>query len=199
MKIQLPTDTDNIMTAKKIGILGSAFNPPTLGHLDVLEQAQEEFDLILLVPSAAHAFSKQMLPFYHRVAMCQQLVKSVQLPHCQLEVSEIEKKMLSHNPEQPVYTFDLLELLEQQYPGYALGFIRGPDNADPETWRRFYRSQDIENRWQIFTATERQNIRSSQARELLVSGNSDDNNNEGVAALLLPSVYEYILQHQLYQ
>ena len=187
------------MTAKRVGILGSAFNPPTLGHLDVLDQAQELFDLILLVPSAAHAFSKQMLPFHHRVAMCQQLVKSVQFPHCQVQVSEIEHAMWTDNPEQPVYTFDLLELLERQFPGDQLGFIRGPDNASPQIWKRFYRSEDIEKRWQIFTASERQNIRSSQVRELLVSGNSDDNNKEDLAALLLPSVYEYILQHHLYQ
>lgn len=89
------------MTNKKIGILGSAFNPPTLGHLDVLEQARQQFDLILLVPSAAHAFSKPMLSFHHRVAMCQQLVHSVQLPQCQLEVSEIEQEMLQIIPESP--------------------------------------------------------------------------------------------------
>ncbi|WOG28001.1 adenylyltransferase/cytidyltransferase family protein [Endozoicomonas sp. 8E] len=187
------------MTARKIGILGSAFNPPTLGHLDVLEQARQAFDLILLVPNAAHAFSKSMLPFHHRVAMCQQLVNSVQLPQCQIEVSDIELKMLADNPEKPVYTFDLLELLEQKYPGDQLGFIRGPDNADPRIWKRFYRSEDIEQRWQVFTARERQNIRSTQVRELLVSGSSDDNNKEAVAALLLPSVHDYILQHHLYQ
>ncbi|WP_448215145.1 adenylyltransferase/cytidyltransferase family protein [Endozoicomonas sp. 2B-B] len=187
------------MTARKIGVLGSAFNPPTLGHLDVLEQARQQFDLILLVPNAAHAFSKSMLPFHHRVAMCQQLVNAVQLPQCQIEVSDIEQKMLADNPEKPVYTFDLLELLEQKYPGDQLGFIRGPDNADPRIWKRFYRSEEIEQRWQVFTALERQNIRSTQVRELLVSGSSDDNNKEAVAALLLPSVHDYILQHHLYQ
>ncbi|WP_062260074.1 adenylyltransferase/cytidyltransferase family protein [Endozoicomonas arenosclerae] len=187
------------MTVKKTGIFGSAFNPPTLGHLDVLQQAQEAFDLILLVPSAAHAFAKQMLPFHHRLAMCQIFVDSVQLPDCQLKVSGIEHDMLAAHPKQPVYTFDLLERLECLYPDDQLGFIRGPDNADPETWQRFYRSDDIENRWPVFTAHERQSIRSTQVRELLVSGTSDDNNRETVAKLLLPSVHEYILQHHLYQ
>ena len=43
---------------QRTGVFGSAFNPPTRGHYDVLTQAAPHFDRRLLVPSVAHAFRK---------------------------------------------------------------------------------------------------------------------------------------------
>ncbi|MDF4536048.1 nicotinate-nicotinamide nucleotide adenylyltransferase, partial [Vibrio parahaemolyticus] len=47
---------------KKIAVFGSAFNPPTLGHKSIIDSLGH-FDLILLVPSIAHAWGKTMLDY----------------------------------------------------------------------------------------------------------------------------------------
>ncbi len=47
---------------KKIAIFGSAFNPPSLGHKSVIESLSH-FDLVLLEPSIAHAWGKNMLDY----------------------------------------------------------------------------------------------------------------------------------------
>ncbi|MRI33323.1 nicotinate-nicotinamide nucleotide adenylyltransferase [Endozoicomonas sp. OPT23] len=181
----------------RIGIFGSAFNPPTLGHLDVIEQAAKEFDCILLMPSAAHAFAKDMQPFQHRLSMAEHFVNEAEVDECQLEASAIEAELLRANPDKPVYTYDLLCYLEKLYPEAELGFIRGPDNAAPETWNRFYKAAEIENRWQLFTASERLNIRSTKVRELVAEGIVK--NKEALKPLLFSSVYQYILDNGLYQ
>ena len=192
------------MNYPKIGIFGSAFNPPTLGHFDALKQASTRFDRILLVPSASHAFAKKMLSFASRVDMLEVFVANICLPECQIEVCTLEAEMLKQAPDKPVYTFDLLDTLERRYEGKAqLGFIRGPDNADPNTWKRFYKAEEIEQRWDLFTAQERVQARSSYVRELIqtltASGKSDDKQLRALDSLLLPCVRDHILTNRLYE
>ena len=183
----------------RIGILGSAFDPPTLGHLDVLQQFARIFDLILLVPSASHAFNKRSLPYSVRLEMLEVFVQSAKID-CVLQVCDLEAELLRENPDKPVYTFDLLEALEKHYEGQVeLTFIRGPDNADPVTWQRFYRAEDIERRWSVVTSEERLNVRSSKVRTLLQSADETDTISESLKEMLLPSVRAYIQEHKLYQ
>ena len=191
----------------KIGVFGSAFNPPTLGHLDVLRQAAEAFERILLVPSASHAFAKELLPFSCRLEMLKLFLAEAGSLQCEVEICELEAELLRRQSDKPVYTFDLMQELEGHYPDNTrLGFIRGPDNADPETWQRFYKAQEIEQCWKIFTADERMLVRSSTVRELIGSMNSDDTTISQASArrqddldnMLLPSVRRYILEKGLY-
>lgn len=180
-------------------MLGSAFDPPTLGHLDVLQQFAEKFDLILLVPSASHAFNKRSLPYSIRLEMLELFASSADAG-CPLQVSNLEGEMLEKNPQKPVYTFDLLEALDTLYEGQAdLTFIRGPDNADQTTWKRFYRSEDIDKRWSVVTAKERMSIRSSKVRALLQSPNETEQLTKNLSNMLLPPVMAYIQEHKLYQ
>ena len=191
------------VSREKIGVFGSAFNPPSLGHFDAIKQAAKVFDRIFLVPSAAHAFAKDMIPFHHRVAMLEHFVleaaASEAIVPCKLEVCAVEAELFGRHPDKPVYTFDLLTHLETAFPDSELGYIRGPDNADPKVWSRYYKSADIDRRWNIFTVEERTDIRSTYIRDLLSSNSSDDNLDRELQKLLFPSVYEYILKHRLYQ
>ena len=185
------------MNKPHIGVFGSAFDPPTLGHQDVLQQAAEQFDQILLVPSASHAFNKKSQPFDVRLALLKIFVESAKV-NTELIVCDLEARLLVKNPSAPVYTFDVLEALESQYQGTVeLSFIRGPDNATPNIWGRFYKSREIEQRWSLFTAKERLNIRSSKVRSLLGSPAVDTAHT--LDDLLLPEVMAYLQQHKLYQ
>ena len=185
----------------RIGVFGSAFDPPTCGHLDVLEQVASQFDLILLVPSAYHAFNKQPISFELRIQLLQAWQQDIQLP-CALRVCDVEKTLLQKKPNQPVYTFDLLEALEQQFNSAQLSFIRGSDNADPAVWQRFYKASEIEQRWQVVTASERVLARSSKVRSALaqVSQQTEQEpTDELLQTMLTPSVLAFIMHHRLYQ
>lgn len=184
------------MNKPHIGVFGSAFDPPTLGHLDVLQQAADHFDRILLVPSARHAFSKKSLPFVTRVELLNVFAETASV-NTAIEVCDIEARLLERTPDQPVYTFNLLAALEENYEEAALSFIRGPDNASPEVWSRFYKAREIEQRWPIFTAKERLSVRSSEVRSILSATVADVN--KTLDDYLLPAVKAYIQQHKLYQ
>ena len=186
---------------KSIGVLGSAFDPPTLGHRDVIVQAAAHFDLILLLPCAAHAFNKQPLPFDTRLQMLETFAKELGESGIAVEVSDIEQDIADQNPELAVRTWDVMNWLEALYQQsgkpVTLSFIRGPDNARPETWQRFYRWQDIENNWSLFTAEERVAARSSEVRNLLQQGSHSSL--QKLEQLVTPAICRYILEHQLYQ
>ncbi|USE36883.1 adenylyltransferase/cytidyltransferase family protein [Endozoicomonas sp. SCSIO W0465] len=187
------------MSLIRLGIFGSAFDPPTLGHLDVLQQAATGHDCILLVPSAFHAFDKNPLPFSLRLQMLQCFIDEADVG-CPLEVCDLESELLEQAPGKPVYTYDLMTALTSKYQGKAtISFIRGPDNASPETWKRFYKWREIEKKWPIFTATERLAVRSSDVRKVLESSKIADDDLQQGLNMLLPSVQAFIMNHNLYQ
>ena len=82
------------MNKPRIGVFGSAFDPPTLGHQDVLQQAAGHFDRILLVPSASHAFNKKSQPFVTRLALLEVFVNSASID-IELEISDLEASTAS--------------------------------------------------------------------------------------------------------
>ncbi len=182
----------------RTGVFGSAFDPPTRGHLDVLHQVAHEFDTILLVPSAAHAFSKKSLPLEVRTELLEAFCRDISKLPCTVEICLLEADLLLQAPHKPVYTYDLLKALNQKYPDHEICFIRGPDNAKKETWQRFYRFQEIEQGWPIVTVREKLPIRSSLLRELIIN-NQNQSFQDELAKLVTPSVQALIVEKNLYQ
>ena len=92
--------------------------------------------------------------------------------------------------ENPVYTYDVLSYLHNtQFSGDQLTFVIGPDNK--ANWPKFYKAQEIEEKWHVLVVPERQSIRSTMVREALAEGNA-------ATSLITPSVADYINRHQLY-
>lgn len=189
----------------RIGVLGAAFNPPTEGHFNLLIQADKYFDLILLVPSVAHAFGKQMLALSHRLAMLELLIKHWRaLYHNdKLRVENIEVSLQQQDFALPVYTFDVLMALEQKYQkeygALNLSFILGPDNAQKEIWQKFYRYQEIEKKWSLFVAKKEVAVSSTQVRHVIATHQGDlASLKQKLDKRVLPEIIEYIWQHHLY-
>ncbi len=178
-----------------IGIFGSAFNPPTLGHKDALHQAAQSCQRLLVVPSASHAFGKNMLPYEIRYRMLSAFVQDIQddIP-CPIEVSNVEQTLLQEGYS-PVYTFDVLARLEQQLATTELAFILGPDNAHPDTWQSFYKHQEIDQRWKKLVCQEQQPIRSTQLRASVQAGADD----QALLEQTTPSVVSIIRSEGLYR
>lgn len=152
-----------------VAVFGSAFNPPHIGHLDVIEQCLLWANKIIVVPSYAHAFGKRMAPYEQRLALTQALVGDMAATH--VTVSDIERSLATVDcADKPIYTYDVLDALQQQNQQSKFIFVVGPDNADPSTWQRFYRADDILQRWGIWAAQERVAVRSTHIRSLLARG-----------------------------
>lgn len=154
-----------------IAVYGAAFNPPHAGHLDAIAQLLVAVDRVLVVPAFCHAFGKQMAPFEQRLAMVQAALAESSLPEARVQVDQTERLLAaSKRTGQAVYSWDLLNAIQQRQPNDKVFLAIGPDNANPSQWQKFYRHADIDARWHKLVVEERVNVRSSDVRALLAQG-----------------------------
>ncbi|MBU0505931.1 MAG: nicotinate-nicotinamide nucleotide adenylyltransferase [bacterium] len=116
-----------------IGILGSSFNPPHLGHKAVIADLLKmgTFDGIWLIPVYFHAFRKYLAPFSHRLAMVRLLALDFE-PE-KVKVITIEQEL----NKKPSYTYDVLAALKTKFPDHSFSLILGSDiKQDLNKWHR---------------------------------------------------------------
>jgi nicotinate-nucleotide adenylyltransferase len=158
------------MKKNQIAVFGSALNPPHRGHEDVIIQILQHTNSVILIPSYKHAFGKQMMPYHFRMKMVEAMISEMHIGE-KVRVSDIEKRLANSLPtNQPIYTYDVLHAMEQELNNNQLTFVVGPDNADPNTWKKFYKADAIIQRWNIWAAEERINVRSTLIRQKLAQG-----------------------------
>lgn len=179
----------------EIAIFGSAFNPPSLGHLSVLKRLTH-FDKVLLVPSIAHAWGKDMLSFSLRCKLVDAFVQDLNQENIEPFLGEFElqrqlAKLKNQSVEETsVTTFDLLLHLQAQYPEAELTFVLGPDNL--LNFSKFYNSALILKKWLILMCPETVQVRSSTIRENITA-------NKPISDLVTPCVEECIKELGLFQ
>jgi len=114
-----------------IGVLGSAFNPPHLGHLALAQEAlwQLGLDEVILVPTgtAPHKRIADDPGREERMAM----TRLAAADDSRFSVSALEVER-----EGPSYTYETLGLLAEERPETELVFVMGADAAvGLESWR----------------------------------------------------------------
>jgi nicotinate-nucleotide adenylyltransferase len=114
-----------------IGVLGSAFNPPHLGHLALAQEALWQLGLeeVVLVPTgeAPHKRIVDDPGREQRLAM----TRLAAADDSRFAVSTLEVER-----EGPSYTYETLELLAQEKADRELVFVMGADAAvGLESWR----------------------------------------------------------------
>jgi nicotinate-nucleotide adenylyltransferase len=114
-----------------VGVLGSAFNPPHLGHLALAQEALYQLDLneVILVPTgtAPHKRIHDDPGRELRLAM----TRLAAADDSRFSVSGLETER-----EGPSYTYETLELLAREHENTELVFVMGADAAVGfESWR----------------------------------------------------------------
>ncbi|MCE0494910.1 nicotinate-nicotinamide nucleotide adenylyltransferase [Vibrio salinus] len=168
----------------KIAVFGSAFNPPSLGHKSIIESISH-YDSILLVPSIAHAWGKDMLDYDIRCELVDAFILDLNMPN--VHRSDVEERLVK--PEQVVTTFDVLDFLQQCHPESELTFILGPDNLF--AFKKFHRASDILQRFSVLACPERVPVRSTTIRQYLAEKRS-------ISELTTPQVVSLIAKRHLY-
>jgi nicotinate-nucleotide adenylyltransferase len=109
---------------RRIGVLGSAFNPPHLGHLVLAQESAAQLGLaeVLLVPTG-EAPHKEIEDDPGREVRLE-MVRLAAGTDERLGVSEVETRH-----EGPSYTYRTLELLQEERPEGELVLLMGTDAA----------------------------------------------------------------------
>ena len=116
----------------KVGVLGGAFNPPTIGHIKMAEHALKNTDLdeVWLTPCYSHRDKSELLPPEDRIRMCQLALGPT--GNIYTFRYEIDNKMEGS-------TFDFLsKLINDETCDVEISYIIGQDNANEfHKWHRY--------------------------------------------------------------
>lgn len=122
---------------KRVAVFGGSFNPPHVAHLlaAVYALSTAPIDEVLVVPVYRHPFSKSLIDFEHRLAMCRLALGWVP----RVTVSAAERDLGGES-----LTLRLVEHLAAAHPGWSLRLLIGADVlADLPKWHRFDRIAEL--------------------------------------------------------
>ncbi len=196
-----------------LGIFGGTFDPPHLGHLILASEARQQLNLTrllwVLTPIPPHKLDQPITSIEHRLAMLQLAIAGN--PDFELSRVEVDRPG-------PHYALDTVNMLVGQNPGAEMVYLMGGDSLrDLPAWHRpadlvsacrylgvMHRPGDaidlpaLESILPGITSKVRfveaplLDISSRQIRQLIAEGHP-------FRYYLPPSVYEYILEHNLYR
>ena len=192
----------------KIGILGGSFDPIHNGHLNMALKSYEQYDLdeVWLIPNgnAPHKDSDKMADAMDRLAMCELVAAEYPfLKTCDIEIVS----------EEYSYTYITVTKLQELYPEHEFFFIMGADSLDYfDKWRKPEIIASVckilvINRDEFSEADMAEKIRRINDIfpaniQIVHCPKVDVSSTELRAKLdkadLLPAVYEYICEHDLY-
>ena len=109
-----------------IMIFGGSFNPPHLGHQQMVKNVLEAglTDQLWYLPVGSHDFAKKMLSSKQRLAMLQLILPKKGEPFFdQIRIEDCEIRYFKTS-----YTASTLDYLSQRYPQHQFSFLMGSDN-----------------------------------------------------------------------
>ena len=114
-----------------VGVLGSAFNPPHLGHLALAQEALWQLGLreVVLVPTGEAPHKRIADDPGRELRMTMTRLAAADDPRFSVSGLEVER-------EGPSYTYETLEILAEEKGDTELVFVMGADAAvGLESWR----------------------------------------------------------------
>ena len=175
-------------------VFGGSFDPPHLGHTLVAAYvlSAHAIERLLVTPTAAHAFGKQLTSFDDRLRMCELAFAAIE----RVELCAIERDL-----PQPNYTLHTLQALAQKHPGVQLRVVLGSDlKRETHAWHDFAKIQAIAPPVWVSRqghapdpgAPALPDINSTEIRRRIAA-------NESTEGLLSPAVADYIRERGLYR
>lgn len=180
------------MIKEKIGIFGGAFNPPTLSHAKIITKVAEQCDRLLIIPSYCHPDKDNMLDFDLRMEMLKIFMKNIKSKSVILD--DCEKEISIKHGGSKVFTYLLMDELQEKYPNSELIFFCGHDNYD--IFHTFDKSEYILSKWKVVDVEVEEQARSTKVRNLLA--NKESRLSLDLNSMIFPNVKSYILKNELY-
>lgn len=197
---------------ERIGIFGGTFDPPHLGHQALATHARSQLDLVrllwMLTPDPPHKRGRRITPVEHRLAMVE--LALMDMPGCELSRIELDRPG-------PHYALNTVKLVGVQYPEAELVYLMGGDSLhDLPDWhkpaellaalrflavmRRPGADFDLPALEQVLPGITAK-IHFVEAPLLKISGSEIRRRaafGKPFNEFVLPSVYDYIIDHRLY-
>lgn len=124
------------MNANQIAIFGGAFNPPTIGHVKLIEfLLLNGFSEVWMMPCYNHKYNKDLVDSDHRINMCNISIRNI--GNAKVFDYEIRNKLDGS-------TYNLLQSLKNDnIYSDNIYFVMGVDNAN--TFYKWKNYEDLKN------------------------------------------------------
>ena len=133
----------------KIAIFGGTFDPPHLGHLNIVEEVlnSKVVDKIVIIVSykPPHKTGQKVSNFDQRCEMLELAFKKLIESNNKVSISRIEEE----RADKLSYTFDTFKELQKKYPEDELCLLVGSDSLmQLHSW---YKAQELATNYKIIT------------------------------------------------
>jgi nicotinate-nucleotide adenylyltransferase len=183
-----------------IALFGTSANPPTIGHLTILQVLADRFDHVA-VWAADNPFKSDQLPLHHRLQMLQLLIQEAQLPP--------DKVQLYTDLSHP-HTLTTLERAQRRWPEAQFTLVVGMDVV-PQL-PHWYRASELLRQVRVYIVPRQgYSLEPADVDRLRQMGaqvsvaditppavSSTHYREHGYSASLMPSIKDYIEREQLY-
>ncbi len=188
----------------RIAIVGGTFNPPHLGHKNIIEESSKLFDKVLIIPNniPSHKDIDCNKPEF-RLKMCEIMCKDI----AKTEVLDIELKLGGKS-----YSIDTLHALKEVYKNDEIYFVIGTDSFKTfEKWKCFEEilklvtlvvfNRDTDSNLQNHKTylSEKYGAKVDIIQSKIVKISSSDIRHNISTEYLDENVYEFIKQNRLYE
>lgn len=185
----------------KLGFFGGSFNPPTIAHYNLIQQALKEykFDKVYFVPVNNYYNKPNLVSIEKRIAMLELLCQN----NKKIQVLDIEKHI-----DKKLDAIDIFKIIEKQYHNNSIVFFLGEDNYKKmHTWKNYDELQKYN--YIVFQRDDKKNLVINQ-KNIIYMKNSENlkisstdirekiKNNKTISNLVTKDVEQYILQNKLY-
>ncbi len=107
----------------KLYFYGGSFDPPHLGHKEVINYFSNKGDKFLIIPTHCSPFKTiKPIPYPHRKAMLELMLNDEVLKKVSIEDYELDSKT--------PYTVDLVKLIKKKFPSFEINMIIGCDQLN---------------------------------------------------------------------
>lgn len=184
----------------KLGFFGGCFNPPTIAHMKIVEEAIKEFELekLIIIPMGDKYDKKDLISFEHRYQMLLKMFENN---------SKVKISNMQENQQKRSYAIDSFNFIDEEYRNQERFFIMGLDNyANIDKWRAA--NKLIKNHKFIVFKRNNINIQNDDENihflDIDLNISSTDVRNkikkeESLENLLTKEIIEYIHENELYK
>ena len=188
----------------KIGVFGGTFDPPHIGHENIIAKLIDKFDKVIIIPSKKTPQKKEppLADSLHRMRMLS-MCSFVDNPNCMISNYEIMSK------NSPSYAIDTIKYIKNEFKESDIYIVIGLDQLN--NFNNWYKSEQILdiakiicfNRPGVITDEEvidcefidsfNYNISSSDIRSSVL------NNNKNFKIMVDENIFNYIIKENLYK
>lgn len=166
---------------KRLGFFGGCFNPPTIAHIELIEEAIKEYNLdkVYFVPMGDHYPKKGLIEAYHRIKMLELVLKD-----------NMDILCTSVYYPYSMTAAECFRQIEEEFPDSENFYIMGSDNfAGIESWPNY---EYLMSNFKYIILDRTRKISSRSARMKLKKGQSAKD-------FIYEEVEQYIIDNKLYK